>query len=119
MRCVFRHADGVAVCQNCGRVVRVKTTNIVAECRRKGGPGTELSAILSGWPFYIRAGDGCSCKRHADTMDEWGCDICEARLDVIVGWLRGESEKRGLPFIESVACALVRKAISRAKKRLA
>jgi hypothetical protein len=41
---------------------------------------------------------------------------CEAHLDEIVGWLREEAEKRGLPFLDMAGRLLVRRAISLARR---
>ncbi len=50
-------------------------------------------------------------------MDARGCDWCEENLDAIVGWLREEAEKRGLPFIDVAGRLLVRRAIKNARKQ--
>jgi hypothetical protein len=44
---------------------------------------------------------------------------CEAHLDEIVGWLREEATKRGLPFLDAAGRVLVRRAISNARKEAA
>lgn len=49
-------------------------------------------------------------------MDELGVAWCEDNIDMIVGWLREEAEKRGLPFIDMVGRMLVKRAIKKAKK---
>jgi hypothetical protein len=49
-------------------------------------------------------------------MDERGCDWCEANLDEIVGWLREEAAKRGLPFVDMAGRMLVKRAIRNARK---
>jgi hypothetical protein len=49
-------------------------------------------------------------------MDTRGCDWCEANLDTIVGWLREEAEKRGLPFLDVAGRLLVRRAIRNARR---
>lgn len=84
------------------------------------GPGTELKRLLSGWPFRIQATPNCSCNARAAVMDEnerrapgW----CEKNIDQIVGWLREEAKKRGLPFMDAAGRLLVRRAIKAAKKR--
>jgi hypothetical protein len=41
---------------------------------------------------------------------------CEAHMDEIVGWLREEATKRGLPFIDAAGRLLVRRAISNSRK---
>lgn len=78
-----------------------------------GGAGTELSAILSWWGVDAEA--NCKCKGHARTMDLSGPDWCEANLETIVGWMREDAERRGLPFVAWLARAMVRKAIKRAR----
>jgi len=78
------------------------------------GPGTELKKLLK--LVGITASPDCSCNARARTMDEKGCDWCEANLDEIVGWLREEATKRGLPFVDLAGRMLVRRAIRNARK---
>ena len=80
------------------------------------GPGTELKKLLAGWPFKIVASPNCSCNARARTMDEKGCEWCEANIDTIVGWLREEAGKRKIPFVDVAARLLVRRAIANARK---
>jgi hypothetical protein len=49
-------------------------------------------------------------------MDRNGCDWCEANIPTIVGWLREEATKRGLPFVDLAGTVLVRRAISNARR---
>ena len=79
------------------------------------GPGTELKKLLS--RVGITATPNCSCNARARTMDERGCDWCEANLDEIVGWLREEAAKRGLPFVDVAGRMLVRRAIKNARRQ--
>jgi hypothetical protein len=121
------------VCVNCGRPVRaVKAASrrILAHCNGEaetrwrchhGEPvvqcksGSALKALLAS--IGITAEPGCSCQRHANEMDRRGCDWCEQNIDTIVGWLREEATKRGLPFIDAAGRLLVRRAISNARKQ--
>lgn len=80
-----------------------------------GGPGTELKKILS--KFGINSTPDCSCNKKAKLMNEKGIKWCENNIDTIVGWLREEATKRGLPFIDYAGKILVKKAISNAKKK--
>jgi hypothetical protein len=80
------------------------------------GPGTELKKNLAGWPFRITASAACSCNARAREMDARGIDWCEANIDTIVGWLREEATKRGLPFVDMAGRLLVRRAIRNARK---
>lgn len=73
------------------------------------GPGKMLSRQLS--KIGINATPGCSCQARAKDMDARGNDWCEQNIDIIVGWLREEAEKRRLPFIDMAAKLLVRRAI--------
>jgi hypothetical protein len=82
-----------------------------------GGPGTELKKLLA--VVGITATPTCSCNARAKRMDveearEPGW--CEAHLDEIVGWLREEATKRGLPFLDAAGRLLVRRAIKNAKR---
>ena len=81
------------------------------------GPGVELKKLLT--KIGITATPNCSCNARARRMDEeearepgW----CEAHLDEIVGWLREEATKRGLPFMDVAGRVLVRRAIANAKR---
>lgn len=78
------------------------------------GPGTELKKLLK--KVGITASPNCSCNARARTMDQWGCDKCEERIDEIVGWLREEATKRRLPFIDAAGRMIVRRAIKNARK---
>lgn len=80
------------------------------------GPGTELKKLLAGWPLRITYTPDCPCRSHAAQMDAWGCDECERRIDEIVGWLREEAHKRGLPFVDVAGRMLVRRAIRNARR---
>lgn len=78
------------------------------------GPGTELKKLLK--KIGITATPNCSCNARARTMDEKGCEWCEANIDEIVGWLREEAARRGLPFVDMAGRMLVRRAIKNARK---
>jgi hypothetical protein len=67
----------------------------------------------------ITATPNCSCNARAAKMDQEGVEWCEAHLDEIVGWLREEATKRGLPFLDAAGRVLVRRAISNARKEAA
>lgn len=78
------------------------------------GPGAQLKRYLS--RIGIKASPNCSCNARAQYMDFMGTVWCENNVDTIVGWLKEEAEKRKLPFLDWPARALVKKAISSAKK---
>jgi hypothetical protein len=82
------------------------------------GPGTELKALLAGWPFYIVSSPTCKCNARARYMDEKGCDWCESPegMAEIMGFLRESAEERGLPFLDVAGRMLVRRAIANARK---
>lgn len=81
------------------------------------GPGWHLKKLLRS--FGIVATANCSCNARARTMDANGCDWCEANLDEIVGWLREEAARRGLPFLDAAGRMLVRRAIANARRQAA
>jgi hypothetical protein len=128
MYCIF---DATGVCVNCGYVEAVK--GIMRECgpppsaiqrhsvavpAKVNGPGTELKALLAGWPFRIVATADCKCTSRAAYMDAQGCDWCESPqgMTEIMGFLREAAEERGLPFVDIAARLLVKRAIHNARK---
>lgn len=122
----------LVVCAYCGRRATVPkehavTKSVYSHCRVAraesprpqvdGGPGTELKKILG--RIGITATATCSCNARAATMDEREAEEpgwCEANIDMIVGWLRDEATRRGLPFIDAVGKMLVRRAIANARR---
>lgn len=78
------------------------------------GPGQELKKLLR--RLGIHASPSCPCPRRAAQMNAKGCQWCEDNLDQIVGWLREEATKRGLPFIDVAGRVLVRRAIANARR---
>jgi hypothetical protein len=79
------------------------------------GPGTELKRLLG--RIGIKAEPGCKCTARAEEMDRRGCDWCGANVPLVVGWLREEATKRGLPFLDAAGTVIVRRAISNARRR--
>lgn len=103
-----------ALRRECGNLPAPPATHAVARAVGRG-PGTELKRLLAG--FGITATPDCLCNARADEMDDrelaspgW----CEENIGTIVGWLRQEAGRRGLPFIDAAGRLLVRKAIARA-----
>lgn len=80
--------------------------------RSEGGPGTELKRLLA-W-FGIVATDECPCNSRAAKMDALGSQWVRDNLDIVVGWLEEEAEKRGpvvrLAFSRMAAKAMVLRA---------
>jgi hypothetical protein len=79
--------------------------------------GTILSKMIKS--VGIQMTDSCSCKRHALEMNEKGNDWCEENIDTIIGWLRDEAKRRGLPFMDAIGKMLVYRAIKKSRKLLA
>lgn len=80
------------------------------------GPGTILAGMISS--LGIKSTPNCACRRHAIEMNERGPDWCEANIDTILGWLKTESENRKLPFVETIARMIVKRAISKSRRLL-
>lgn len=130
--CEWNHkTPGLLECMHCGRKIFTSSRHVRTVCavnpdRRPvafaaeqalpDGPGSQLKAMLSGWPFYITTIPGCPCNEHAKQMDAWGPDVCEQRLNEIVAWLQLEATGRGLPFSTLAAKLLVRRAIAKARR---
>lgn len=81
------------------------------------GPGTILSNMLG--VLGIKAVNNCPCKKHALEMNEKGPDWCEENIDTIITWLKEESSKRNIPFVETVARLMVQRAIKTSRRLLA
>jgi hypothetical protein len=81
------------------------------------GPGTVLSKMIKS--LGIVMSDSCSCRRHAIEMNTKGNDWCEQNIDTVVGWLREEASRRGLPFVDMVGKLMVNRAIKKSRKLLA
>lgn len=127
--CRFEKPDGNTYrCQVCGLEAAVSdehstptaicgkpdTLRIINTPRHRGGAGTELKSLLG--KIGIHASPGCKCTQRAAIMDLRGIAWCEANVTTIVGWLREEANKRGLPFIEAAGRLLVKRAIKNAKQ---
>jgi len=82
------------------------------------GPGTELKALLAGWPFHIVSSPDCKCNARTAYMDAKGCDWCESPegMAEILGFLREAAAERGLPFLDVAGRILVKRAIHNARK---
>lgn len=80
------------------------------------GPGTILSKMLS--KIGIHSTPNCSCRRRAMEMNTRGPDWCAQNIDLIVGWLKEESEKRKLPFVDFAGKLLIQRAIKVSRKAL-
>lgn len=78
------------------------------------GPGTILTSMIS--TMGIKSTPNCSCRKHALEMNEKGNDWCESNLPTILSWLKEESSKRSLPYIESVASLIVKRAIKTSRR---
>jgi hypothetical protein len=78
------------------------------------GPGTQLKKLLG--KIGIKSTEGCSCNRRAKLMNERGIEWCEQNVGEIVGWLREEASRRGLPFLDMPAKIIINKSIKMAKK---
>lgn len=89
-----------------------------------GGPGTELTAILSGW-LGIEADEHCGCRAMAARMDALGVEWCESETGMaeILGVMQAEHARRWadgrtrLPWTDLGARTLIRLACKRAEAK--
>jgi len=82
------------------------------------GPGTELKKLLSMLGFDSKP--NCKCNARANMMNTKEAEEpgwCENHLEEIVGWLKEEAQNRKLPFIESIARFMIKRAIRNAKNK--
>lgn len=104
--------DGDTVLLSTQEYLRIKHQYAVS----RPGVGTELKGLLR--RLGITPTANCACNFRAAIMDARGIDWCEENLDTIVGWLREEAEKRGLPFVDVAGRLIVRRAIAAARRRV-
>jgi hypothetical protein len=83
---------------------------------RSMGAGTELHQLLLLFGITLRS--DCECLDHIDTMNQEGPDWCEHNIELIIGWLRTEAERRKLPFQESLGRTLIKSAISNSRRKM-
>jgi hypothetical protein len=100
--------------ENTAEKLRAKFPKTLEE--NPNGPGTILTNMISS--IGIKSSPTCSCRRHALEMNEKGPEWCEQNLGVILQWLKEESNKRHLPYVESVASIVVKRAINTSKRLL-
>ena len=96
-------------------ILRAKFPKTLEE--NPNGPGTILTNMIS--TMGIKSSSNCSCRRHAIEMNDNGPDWCEQNMSTILGWLKEESAKRHLPYIESVASLVVKRAIKTSRRLMA
>jgi len=80
------------------------------------GPGSILTGMISS--LGIKSSSDCSCRRHAIEMNQHGPDWCQENITTVLSWLKEESHKRNLPYIEMVAKAMVQRAINKSRRLL-
>ena len=98
-----------------GDIWTIDTEHDAYPKKRNGGPGTELSKLLSS--IGINPTErGCSCKSRAKKMDSQGADWCEENIETIVTWLEEEAKKRRLPFLRTAGRLLVKRAIRNSRQ---
>jgi hypothetical protein len=81
------------------------------------GAGTLLSQMIKSLGIQITS--NCACKQHAIEMNENGNDWCKQNIDMIVGWLKQEAKKKGLPFFDTIGRLMVDRAIKKSRRLLA
>jgi hypothetical protein len=103
-----------------GKPSRSKSRVVLAEQEEPaadGGVGTELKALL--WWFGLKPKEGgqtCKCDKRAAYMDKVGIEWCEQQFDLVIEWLREGASDLKVPFIETAARVLLKRAIANAKR---
>jgi hypothetical protein len=80
--------------------------------------GTDLKRLLSGWPFRVQQHSDCSCHNVESTMNGMGPNWCESTdgMEWILSELKKNARQLGVPFSRLIAAAVVRRAISNARR---
>ncbi len=78
--------------------------------------GTELKKLISWFP--IPGKHGCpKCRALEARLNCWGADKCEIKIEFILKKLRIAAKRRRVPFSQSLAETLVKRAIRNARKK--
>jgi hypothetical protein len=79
------------------------------------GAGAHLKDSFAKWGF--KPDKKCKCNERAAEMDHNGTKWCRENIDTIVGWLREEKERAGMPipFFDTIARQFVLAAIQKAE----
>jgi hypothetical protein len=93
----------------------IEAPNLNGLFPQSSGPGTELKDLLH--KFGFTPAKQCKCAQHITEMNAKGIQWCEDNIPVITGWLREEAARAKLPFFETGAKIIIRRAISNAKKK--
>jgi len=81
--------------------------------------GDELKKILR--KTGITSVEACNCGKRAkymNVMEQKYPGWCEKNIDKIVSWLKEEAERRKMPFIPSIARALIKRAIKNVERNI-
>jgi hypothetical protein len=118
MGCVVsQDGDTWTIDENHPHYPRVRSPRVVGTKPEPcGGAGTELKALLR--LVGITSTPTCKCNARAREMDARGVAWSEEHIeDTILPWLQEESKRRRLPFIESAARLMVKRAIRNARRK--
>jgi hypothetical protein len=80
----------------------------------KEGVGTELKRLIS---WFHQPNKKCKCDYRIQKMNKWGPDECEKREATILRWLKHSAAQAKMPYFETAAKVLLRKAIKRSRSR--
>ena len=92
----------------------------LTEAELASGAGSELHKMLA--MIGLREQPGCACLARIREMNQKGEDWCEQNVDMIVGWLKEEAERRQMGWSivhQAGAVRVVRMAIRRSRKKKA
>lgn len=99
----------------CGVDLSDETHPIRALACPKGGPGSELKALLG--RFGIHASPTCKCNSTAKKMDDMGPDWSLLHIEEIVDVMEETARARKLPFLRTAGRLLVKKAVRNWQKK--
>ena len=80
----------------------------------ENGPGTELKKLIQ-WFLWDKAASCESCANREITMNHWGPDKCEEKMETILEWLKESADNAHLPFVPFLVRLVVKRAIRNAR----
>ena len=79
-----------------------------------GGVGSSFKALLATVGFQPCE----TCNNYARKMDREGPDWCEENEDLILGWIKNNARKRGVPYVRFAVRQVLRLAIKQARDNM-
>lgn len=133
MLCKFKKLNHDIICERCGRKISHAQNKpfISAKCRlpekyitdqkniyyqrKKIYPGIGSCLLMLLGKLNVHYDQLSTAKSKANYLDKQGIDWCENNQDIILGWIKEESNNKNITYNPKLAKILLRLAIKQSK----